>query len=238
MIGKLSASPFEMYRRGKAELPLEKTKLLPPVIPSKIIAVGRNYVEHAREHNVEIPDYPLIFLKPPSALLAPGEPIVLPPQSKQVEHEIELAVIISRRGRWIQPEKAEEYIFGYTVALDITARDLQQRDNQWTRSKGFDSFCPLGPWIETDFNPADAILTLRVNDTLRQMGSTKEMVFSVPQLIVYASSIMTLEAGDVILTGTPAGVAPLQPGDVIEAEIAGIGKLIHSVQSERLINLG
>ena len=233
-VGKLSASPFGIFRRNHAEIPFESINLLPPVLPSKIIAVGRNYVEHAREHEVDIPDYPLLFLKPPSSLIASGQPIILPPQSQQVEHEIELAVIIGRRGRWIKPESAEEYIFGYSIGLDITARDLQQRDNQWTRSKGFDSFCPLGPWVETDFNTADAMLRLRVNNTLRQIGSTKDMVFNIPQIIVYASSFMTLEAGDVILTGTPAGVSPLREGDTIEAEIEGIGTLVHTVKSERL----
>lgn len=233
-VGKLSASPFGIFRRNHAEISFESINLLPPVLPSKIIAVGRNYVEHAREHEVDIPDYPLLFLKPPSSLIASGQPIILPPQSQQVEHEIELAVIIGRRGRWIKPESAEEYIFGYSIGLDITARDLQQRDNQWTRSKGFDSFCPLGPWVETDFNTADAMLRLRVNNTLRQIGSTKDMVFNIPQIIVYASSFMTLEAGDVILTGTPAGVSPLREGDTIEAEIEGIGTLVHTVKSERL----
>jgi 2-keto-4-pentenoate hydratase/2-oxohepta-3-ene-1,7-dioic acid hydratase in catechol pathway len=172
---------------------------------------------------------PLLFFKPPSAVIGPGAPIVLPPQSRQVEHEAELAVIIGRPGRWISPEDASDHIFGYTVANDVTARDLQRSDGQWTRGKGFDTFCPLGPWIETEFDPSDALITCHVNNEMRQMASTRDMVFTIRQLIAFASSVMTLETGDLFLTGTPAGVGPLTPGDVVEARVEGLGALENPV---------
>ncbi len=228
-VGEIEGDLFGVYRRLEANLPLEEVRLLAPVLPSKIICVGRNYAEHAREHGAEVPKLPLIFLKPPSAILNPGEPILLPPQSQQVEHEAELVVVIGRRGKNILPEQAGEYVFGYTVGNDVTARDLQRSDGQWTRAKGFDTFCPFGPWIDTEFDPSDAVITCRVNGQLRQMGSTREMVFSVPTLIAFISSVMTLEPGDLIFTGTPAGVGPLQEGDVVEVEIEGLGKLRNPV---------
>jgi 2-keto-4-pentenoate hydratase/2-oxohepta-3-ene-1,7-dioic acid hydratase in catechol pathway len=191
--------------------------------------VGRNYAEHAREQNVEVPEIPLLFLKPPSAVIGPGESIILPPQSKQVEHEGELAVVIGRAGRWIQSEEALKYVLGYSVANDVTARDLQRRDGQWTRGKGFDTFCPLGPWIETELDPADVLVQTRVNGEMRQMASTREMMFPVEQLIAFISSVMTLQPGDVILTGTPAGIGPLQPGDVVEVSVEGVGSLSNPV---------
>jgi len=231
-VGALSAPPFGAYRRLTAELELEQVRLLAPAQPSKILAVGRNYPEHAREHEVEIPDTPLIFSKPPSAVIGPEETILLPPQSQQVEHEAELAVVIGRRGRWIELADVDDYILGYTIANDVTARDLQNRDGQWTRAKGFDTFCPLGPVIETELDPADVLITCRANNELRQMASTREMVFNVAQLITYASSFMTLEPGDVLLTGTPAGVGELRAGDRVEIEIEGIGKLVNTVQAD------
>jgi len=230
-IGAVRGTPFGERQREEATLPLEAVRLLPPVQPSKIICVGRNYAAHAAEHQAEVPEIPLIFLKPPSALIGPGEAIVLPPQSQQVEHEAELAVVIGKRGRWIAPEEAQEHILGYTIANDVTARDLQRRDGQWTRGKGFDTFCPLGPWIDTDFDPADALITCRVNGDVRQMGSTRDMVFRIPQLIAFISSVMTLEPGDVILTGTPAGVSPLHDGDSVEVEIAELGLLRNPVRA-------
>ncbi len=225
---------FGLYRRLAAEWPLETVRLLAPAEPSKIICVGRNYVEHAREHGAEVPKIPLIFFKPPSAIIGPGDAIVLPPQSNQVEHEAELVVVIGKRGRNITAEAAHEYILGYTIGNDVTARDLQRTDGQWTRAKGFDTFCPFGPWIDTDFDPADALITCRVNGQLRQMASTRDMVFSIGTLIAYISSIMTLMPGDLIFTGTPAGVSPLHPGDVVEVEIAGLGVLrnpVHATES-------
>ena len=231
-IGLVEGSIFDEYQRGEADQLLEAVELLAPVQPSKIICIGRNYLAHAREHEVEIPEVPMLFLKPPSAVIGPGASILLPPQSQQVEHEIELAVVIGKRGRWIPLEEAPDHILGYTIAVDITARDLQYRDGQWTRGKGFDTFCPVGPWIETDFDPAEALMTCRVNDQVRQMATTRDMVFSVRQLIAFASSIMTLEPGDIFLTGTPAGVGILQPGDMLEASIEGIGTLRNPIAAE------
>ena len=227
--GPLRAPPFGPYRRMDPVVPLSTVKLHTPVLPGKIIAVGRNYPEHAKEHDEEIPDTPLIFLKPPSSIIGLGEQILLPPQSKQVEYEGELAVVIGRSGRWIDIRKIENFILGFTIANDVTARDLQRSDGQWTRAKGFDSFCPIGPWIETDMDVSDVLITTRINDEIRQMASTREMVFNIPQLVVYISSIMTLNPGDIILTGTPAGVGKLEEGDVIEIEIEGIGKLKNTV---------
>jgi 2-keto-4-pentenoate hydratase/2-oxohepta-3-ene-1,7-dioic acid hydratase in catechol pathway len=228
-VGPVDGSPFGEYRRMNASLPIDAVRLLTPVEPSKIICVGRNYPEHAREHGAEIPQIPLLFLKPPTALIGPGQNIILPPQSQQVEHEAELAVVIGKTGRWIPVERTAEYIFGYVAANDVTARDLQNRDGQWTRGKGFDTFCPVGPWVETELNPADVIITCKVNDEMRQMASTREMVFTVPQLIAYASSIMTLMPGDILLTGTPAGVGPLNPADIVEVTVEGIGTLRNQV---------
>ncbi len=228
-VGPLEGNPFGDYRRLDADIPLAKVRLLAPVLPGKIIGVGRNFVEQAREEGVDVPEIPAIFLKPPSAIIGPGETIILPPQSQLVEHEAELAVVIGRTGRWIQPEKAGEYILGFTVANDVTARDLQRRDLQWTRATGFDTFCPLGPWIETEIDPADALITCRVSGGLRQMASTRELVFNIPQLVAFISAVMTLQAGDVILTGTPAGVGPLKAGDVVEAAVEGIGTLRNPV---------
>ena len=230
-VGLLSSSPFGAFRRLDAVIPFSEVKNYAPVAPSKIIAVGRNYPEHAKEHHVDIPEIPMIFMKPPSSVISNRREIVLPPQSQQVEHEAELAVVISRSGRWIRLQDASDHILGYTIANDVTARDLQQRDGQWTRAKGFDTFCPVGPWIETEVDPADLLITCRVNGEIRQMSSTREMVFSIPQLIVYISSVMTLEPGDLILTGTPAGVSPLSPGDEVEIEIEGIGKLRNPVRA-------
>ncbi len=231
-VGPIEGSIFTEFRRLEAEDELSQIKILPPVLPSKIICVGRNYAAHASEHGAEVPEVPLLFLKPPSAVIGHLDTILLPPQSQQVEHEAELAIVIGKRGRWILPDQAENYILGYTIANDVTARDLQNRDHQWTRAKGFDTFCPIGPWIETEFNPADALITCTVNDEIRQMASTHDMVFNTYQLIAFASSVMTLEPGDLILTGTPAGVSPLRDGDVVRITIEGIGALENPVKSE------
>ncbi len=232
-LGALQGSPFGAFSREEARTPLEDVKILPPVSPSKIICIGRNYVAHAEEHHAEVPKVPLIFLKPPSSVIAHGESIILPPQSQQVEHEAELAVVIGKRGRWLNLENALQHVLGYTIANDVTARDLQRSDGQWTRGKGFDTFCPLGPWIETEFDPADALITCKVNGETRQMGSTRDMVFDIRQLLVFISSVMTLEPGDLILTGTPAGVSPLAAGDVVTVSIEGLGVLENPVQAEQ-----
>jgi 2-keto-4-pentenoate hydratase/2-oxohepta-3-ene-1,7-dioic acid hydratase in catechol pathway len=231
-VGPIEGSPFTEFRRIEATQPLEKVRLLSPVLPSKILCVGRNYVAHAREREAEVPEVPLIFLKPPTTVIGHQETILLPPQSQQVEHEAELAVVIGKRGRWISPEDALTFVFGYTNANDVTARDLQNRDGQWTRGKGFDSFCPVGPWIETEFDPSDALITCHVNGEMRQMASTRDMVFSVRQIIAFVSSVMTLEPGDLILTGTPAGIGLLNSGDIVEVTIEGIGQLSNPVAEE------
>lgn len=232
-LGRLDGSLFAGYRRQKAEINLDEVQILEPVLPSKVICVGRNYASHAAEQNAEIPEIPLLFLKPPTSIISSGGVIILPPQSSRVEHEAELAVVIGKKGRWISPDSASEYIFGYTIANDVTARDLQRSDNQWTRGKGFDTFCPIGPWVETEFDPSDAMITCTVNGELRQMASTKDMIFSIRQLIAFTSSIMTLIPGDILLTGTPSGVGGLQAGDKIEISIEGIGTLINYVNDNR-----
>jgi len=231
-VGALSAAPFGPFHRLEPNLLLENVSLLPPVVPRKVIGVGRNYPQHAKEHNAEVPDTPIIFSKPATSVIGPGDDILIPPQSNQVEYEAELAVVISKRGRWIDILKVDDYILGYTIGNDVTARDLQRSDKQWTRAKGFDTFCPLGPWIETDLDASDILITCRVNDEIRQMGSTREMVFNIPQLVVYISSIMTLEPGDVIMSGTPAGVGKLEENDRIVISIEGIGELRNQVKLE------
>ncbi|HSQ26590.1 MAG TPA: fumarylacetoacetate hydrolase family protein [Anaerolineales bacterium] len=232
LVGPIEGSPFEQFRRLEASIPIEQVKLLPPVMPSKILCIGRNYAAHAREHNSPVPDVPMLFLKPTSSMIGPGDTIVLPPQSQQIEHEAELTVVIGKAGRWIPTEQAMQHVFGYTIANDVTARDLQRRDGQWSRAKGFDTFCPLGPWIETDFDPADSLITCNVNGEMRQMASTRDMVFSIRQLIAFISSVMTLEVGDILLTGTPAGVGTLLAGDKVDIIIEGIGTLSNPVQAE------
>jgi len=231
-VGEIGGNVFGRFQRKEAETPLVEVKLLAPSEPSKIVCVGRNYVEHAKELGNEVPKVPLIFLKPPSSIISNGETIFLPPQSAQVEHEGELVVVIGRRGRSITAENARKHILGYTIGNDVTARDLQKSDDQWTRAKGFDTFCSFGPWIDTEFDPADAILSCRVNGQMRQMASTRDIVFNVPTLMAYISSVMTLEPGDLIFTGTPAGVGELKNGDEVVVEIEGLGVLKNPVRKE------
>jgi 2-keto-4-pentenoate hydratase/2-oxohepta-3-ene-1,7-dioic acid hydratase in catechol pathway len=231
-VGEIGGNVFGRFQRKEAETPLAEVKLLAPSEPSKIVCVGRNYVEHAKELGNEVPKVPLIFLKPPSSIISNGETILLPPQSAQVEHEGELVVVIGKRGRYITAENARKHILGYTIGNDVTARDLQNSDGQWTRAKGFDTFCVFGPWIDTEFDPADAILSCRVNGQMRQMASTRDIVFNVPTLVAYISSVMTLEAGDLIFTGTPAGVGELKNGDEVVVEIEGLGVLKNPVSKE------
>jgi 2-keto-4-pentenoate hydratase/2-oxohepta-3-ene-1,7-dioic acid hydratase in catechol pathway len=231
-VGEIDGSPFEPFRRHEALLPLDKVRLIAPVSPGKIICVGWNYLVHVSELDGEVPQVPLLFFKPPSSVIGPEEAILLPPQSNQVEHEGELAVIIGKRGRWVSPEEASKLILGYSIANDVTARDLQRSDDQWTRAKGFDTFCPIGPLIETELNASDTLIKCSVNGQLRQMASTRDMIFPVRELIAFISSIMTLEPGDLILTGTPAGVGILNPGDEVTVEIEGIGSLTNSVRED------
>lgn len=231
-IGTIMGDVFGKFKRDDAQLKLSQVRMLTPCQPSKIVCVGRNYIEHAKELGNDVPQIPLIFLKPPSSMLSPGEAIMLPPQSKQVEHEAELVVVIGKRGRNVTAEQARKHILGYSVGNDVTARDLQKTDDQWTRAKGFDTFCPFGPWIDTEFDISDAVITCKVNGQPRQMASTRDMVFSVPTLIAYISSVMTLEPGDVIFTGTPSGVGPLKAGDEVVVEIEGLGVLRNPVRAE------
>jgi len=204
-----------------------------PLLPSKIVCVGRNYAAHAAEQQAEVPSEPLLFLKPSTTVIGPGDAIRIPPQSTRVDHEAELAIVIGPPGarRVTSPAEAEAAIFGYTCANDVTARDLQERDNQWTRAKGFDSFCPIGPWIETELDVSDIEVRCEVNDSVRQLGRTKDMVFSPATIVSYVSHIMTLLPGDVILTGTPEGIEPLEPGDTVSVSVEGIGTLTNSVVS-------
>jgi 2-keto-4-pentenoate hydratase/2-oxohepta-3-ene-1,7-dioic acid hydratase in catechol pathway len=231
-VGTIEGDVFGKFKRQEAQIPIGQVRLLTPCTPSKIVCVGRNYVEHAKELGNDVPKIPLIFLKPPSSILNPGEAILLPPQSKQVEHEAELVVVIGKRGRNVTAEDARKYILGYTVGNDVTARDLQKTDDQWTRAKGFDTFCPFGPWIDTEFDTSDAVITCKVNGQPRQMASTRDVVFNVPMLIAYISSVMTLEPGDLIFTGTPSGVGPLKAGDEVVVEIEGLGALKNPVRAE------
>lgn len=220
----------EEIRSGQNVIPLSEIKLLPPVIPSKIVCVGRNYREHAAELGNQMPTEPLLFLKAPSAIIGTGEAIKLPPQSLQVEHEGEIGVVIGRKAFQIaEAEDPLQYVFGYTCVNDVTARDLQKKDVQFTRAKSFDTFCPVGPVIATDVDPINALLTTRVNAEIRQQARANLMAFSIPFLIRYISHVMTLLPGDLIATGTPAGVSRLVDGDVIEVEVEGIGILKNNV---------
>ncbi len=233
-LAEVDGSPFEgeASRPGRVIGRLGDVGLLPPARPTKIICVGRNYVAHAAEHAAEVPKEPLLFLKPPSSVIGPQDTIVVPRLSERVEHEGELALVIGRRCRGVRPEEAWDVVAGITCANDVTARDLQRRDGQWTRGKGFDTFCPLGPWLVTGVEEAAVAgreLTCRVNGDPRQHGNTSEMVFPPSVIVAWAAAVMTLEPGDVVLTGTPAGVGPLIAGDLVEVEIAGIGCLSNPV---------
>jgi 2-keto-4-pentenoate hydratase/2-oxohepta-3-ene-1,7-dioic acid hydratase in catechol pathway len=229
-IAQIEGHPFGEIRFAGPRWALADVRLLSPILPSKVVCVGRNYADHAAEHGASVPAEPLLFLKPSTSVIGPNDAIRLPVQSKRVEHEAELAVVIGAAGaRRVDRAGAQQAIFGYTCANDVTARDLQRSDSQWTRAKGFDSFCPLGPWIVTDVDMSDASVRCEVGEEVRQLGSTKDMVFDVPTLIAYISHVMTLLPGDVVLTGTPAGVGPLAPEDVVTVTIEGIGALANRV---------
>ena len=209
---------------------LSDVRLLAPVIPrSKVVAIGRNYAAHAAELGNDVPEEPLMFLKPNTSVVGPGDPVFYPRQSSEVHFEGELAVVIGRICRDVVPERVPDVVYGYTVANDVTARDLQRGDVQFTRAKGFDSFCPLGPWIETELDTSDLQVTTHLNGDLKQDGRTKDLVFDVPTLVSYVSSVMTLLPGDVILTGTPDGVGPMEVGDEVEITVSGIGSLTNRV---------
>jgi 2-keto-4-pentenoate hydratase/2-oxohepta-3-ene-1,7-dioic acid hydratase in catechol pathway len=220
-----TAAPWLGGEQTDRFVPLKPGALLAPVEPSKIVCVGRNYRSHAAELGNEVPEEPLLFLKPPSALLGPEGEICLPRQSERVEHEGEVGVVIGQPLRDANAEQAREGIFGVTCVNDVTARDLQRKDGQFTRAKGFDTFCPCGPWVSTDADPRELTLELRVNGETRQRGQTRDMIWPIAELLAYISSVMTLHPGDLVCTGTPEGVGPLVQGDQVELELGGIGLL-------------
>lgn len=213
----------------KQEYSLDEITILSPVFPSKVVAVGLNYKDHADELNMEIPEEPIIFIKPPSTVIGHEDQIIYPPQTKNLHYEAELAIVIGKKAERVSQENATDYVMGYTALNDITARDLQEKDGQWTRSKSFNTFCPIGPWIETDMNPNNLNISLRVNGDLKQDSNTKNLIFSVEKIVSFISHIMTLNPGDVIATGTPPGVGSLKVGDVVEVEIEDIGVLRNTV---------
>ena len=220
------------FALSSSSWPLDDVKLLPPCVPSKIVCVGRNYRAHASELGNELPKEPLIFLKPPSSIIATGEPILLPMVSKRVDYEGEIAIVIGKCCSQLgDAESAQPFIFGFSCVNDVTARDLQNSDGQWTRAKGFDTFCPFGPVIETGLDLAATALETRVNGVRKQQATPSEMIFSLDVIIRWISHVMTLEPGDVIATGTPAGVSPLAPGDVVEVAVTGVGTLRNEVRA-------
>jgi 2-keto-4-pentenoate hydratase/2-oxohepta-3-ene-1,7-dioic acid hydratase in catechol pathway len=234
VVAELLGHPFgigdESVRLTGSRYPLADVRLLAPVLPSKVVAIGRNYLDHVREMGNEPPAEPVIFLKPSTAVIGPRDNIACPVQlSDRVDFEGELAVVIGRLCRDVPAARVPEVIFGYTCGNDVTARDLQSRDGQWARAKGFDTFCPLGPWIQTDLDPADLELTTVVNGEIRQNARTSQLMHDVSALITYVSAVMTLLPGDVLLTGTPAGVGPLKEGDEVSVTIENIGTLTNGV---------
>ncbi len=231
-IRRISGDPFSGYQPEEGSVALAEIKTLPPCRPGKIIALGLNYRDHAREFNLEVPSEPLIFMKPPSAVVAQGEKIIIPAMSRRVDYEAELAVIIGRACRNVAREEASQYILGYTCLNDVTARDLQNKDGQWTRGKGFDTFCPIGPCLVTDIDPGDLGIQSFLNGELRQSSRTSQLIFSVPELVEFISQVMTLYPGDIISTGTPSGVGPMKAGDTIEIRVEEVGRLINTVEAE------
>ena len=223
-------SPLFEWESTEVIAPFDTVQLLAPVFPTKVLAVGRNYADHAAEMGSESPDSPVLFMKPATSVIGPGAPIVLPPDSVEVHHEAEVAVVVGSVARNVRAEDASSVILGYTAANDVTARDLQRSDGQWTRGKGYDTFCPLGPAIETEFDPLEGVdVICRVNGKVRQTGQTTDLIFGVAELIEYVTRVMTLLPGDVILTGTPAGVGPLVDGDLVEVDVQSIGVLTNPV---------
>jgi 2-keto-4-pentenoate hydratase/2-oxohepta-3-ene-1,7-dioic acid hydratase in catechol pathway len=233
-VAEIAGHPFgpgpDDVRLTGNQYPVDDVRLLAPVLPSKVVAIGRNYAEHAREFGNEAPPKPLIFLKPSTSVIGPGDLIVRPVAlSERVDFEGEMAIVFGRLCRDVPPERVPEVIFGYTCANDVTARDLQASDGQWSRAKGFDTFCPLGPWIETDLDPADQQLTTTVNGEVKQDSSTSLLIHDIATLVSYVTAVMTMLPGDVLLTGTPAGVGPVVAGDSVSVTIDGIGTLTNRV---------
>lgn len=217
---------------AEKSLKLSDVKLLAPVIPrSKVVCIGKNYADHAAEMDSEVPSEPIIFIKPNTSVIGPNELIIWPRMSERVDYEAELAIVIGRICKEVPASKAKDVIYGYTLANDVTARDLQKKDGQWSRAKGFDTFCPLGPWIETEFIPGDQKITSTLNGEVKQSSMLSEMIFKVPQIIEFVTNVMTLLPGDVILTGTPAGIGPMPSGASITVAIDGLGALTNKVSS-------
>ena len=232
LIHEISGPPWASWSKTSRAWPAKDVRLLAPVEPGKIVGVGRNYAAHAAELGNELPKEPLIFLKPPSSIIGPGDPIVLTPQSHRVEHEGELALVVGRRSSHLKDsDDALACLLGYSCLNDVSARDLQKSDVQFTRAKGFDTFCPVGPHVVTDLDPSDLLVETRVNGVLRQSASTSLMIYSVAFLVRWISRVMTLNPGDVIATGTPAGVGPLVAGDSVEVSVAGVGVLRNPVHA-------
>jgi 2-keto-4-pentenoate hydratase/2-oxohepta-3-ene-1,7-dioic acid hydratase in catechol pathway len=229
-VRELEGGPFGSIRFGPRSHQLDEITLLPPCEPSKIVAVGVNYRAHAAEMGHRLPEEPLLFLKPPSALIGPGAEIRYPDGVSRLDYEAELAVVIKKKVKAITPAQVKEAVLGYTCFNDVTARDLQQKDKQWTRAKSFDTFAPLGPWIVIDLDPANLKIEALLNGQMKQSGTTADLIFPVDQLVSFISSVMTLLPGDVITTGTPPGVGPMQRGDTIEIVIEGIGRLANTVK--------
>jgi len=231
-IAELDGGYFSPFKTLATCHPRSRVKLLAPCSPSKIVAVGLNYQDHARELAMALSETPIVFLKPPTTIIGPDDAILYPGMSVQVDYEAELGVVIRERARNIRPEEALGHVLGYTCANDVTARDLQKKDGQWTRAKSFDTFCPIGPWIETDLSPDDLLIESYLNGEQRQSSRTSQFIFNVPYLVSFISQIMTLYPGDLIITGTPPGVGPMKPGDEIEVRIEGIGSLKNRVAAE------
>ncbi len=234
MIAQIAGHPFggsaDDIKLTGTRFAVQDVRLLAPILPSKVVCIGKNYADHAREMGGEPPAEPVIFLKPSTSVIGPGDPILRPTRlSERIDYEGELAVVIGRVCREVPADRVPEVIFGYTCANDVTARDLQARDGQWTRAKGFDTFCPLGPWIETDLDPADVALTTRLNGEVKQDSRTSLLLHGVAALVAYVSQVMTLLPGDVLLTGTPAGIGPMSKGDEVSVTVAGIGSLTNPV---------
>jgi 2-keto-4-pentenoate hydratase/2-oxohepta-3-ene-1,7-dioic acid hydratase in catechol pathway len=221
--------PFAPIERTDVAIPLTDIRLVAPVLPSKVVAIGKNYAAHAAETGSEVPDQPLIFLKPSTSVIASREAIASPPSSHQVDYEGELAVVISRLCRDVPESRAMDVVLGYTCANDVTARDQQRTDGQWSRAKGYDTFCPLGPWVETELDPTDLAIRTTLNGKVKQDSRTSFMVHKIPALIAHITSCMTLLPGDVILTGTPEGIGPMAIGDEVSVEIEGIGTLTNPI---------
>jgi 2-keto-4-pentenoate hydratase/2-oxohepta-3-ene-1,7-dioic acid hydratase in catechol pathway len=224
-IRAITTTPFLPWELTDESFDPSQVRLLAPVLPSKVPAIGLNYKAHAEETGKGLPEEPLLFLKPSTSVIGPGETIILPPQSVRVDHEAELAIVMGKAARNVREEEALGYVLGYTCANDVTARDLQAKDGQFTRAKGFDTFCPLGPEVVTDIDPENLDITCRVNGEIRQSSNTSDLVFGVATLVAFVSSVMTLLPGDTILTGTPAGISPVVDGDHVEIEVGGIGVL-------------